>query len=167
MDEKPEQKNKVEKTTKLSNKKSMFSNMPKYPSATEIKQKTNETVSEIQKRNANSVQAGQNYVNLIRSKKLASNKSELERSIEKESIMDLIQIGKAANNDPAESVDGSGSLAICNLLLRALLIARDRINEVDHLRDEQELRIKKLEIKLEKLEKNSKNSKTEKQESDE
>lgn len=71
------------------------------------------------------------YRSLLKDKTLEQNKGPNKRDLENQVIAQLCDIGIRLNNDQVKP-EGVGSIGLINLLLRAVLIQRDTINDLGY-----------------------------------
>lgn len=104
---------------------------------------------------------GQKYFELVKSKTLPENKGPLEQSLEKEVIIDLINFATEVNNngiangyDPNEPgkitfLEGQGSTNLSLLMLKAILILRDRLTSAEFALEKLQTEVEKRSAKIE------------------
>jgi len=73
-----------------------------------------------------------NFFNMCNDKVLNRNKTELQRSFEKETNAKMVEFALDLNNDPLEENDGLGSVVLSQAILRVLVSQRDRINDLEY-----------------------------------
>lgn len=115
---------------KINNTKSRF--QPKVDSKKEFDQKVKEAVADKLDRNKKALELGQKFLSCLHDKTLSSNKSVIQKDVERQVCNDLFLLATAVNNDPNES-EGAGSLVLDTLFFKSFLIMRDRMNELDFL----------------------------------
>lgn len=103
--------------------------------------RASEIQEKFQARKQNAYALAAQFVEFLNDKTLPDNKGVIGKDLEKELIGKLVQFAIDTNNDPNEQYDGMGSVGIITLLLRALLIQRDKLNRLDY-------KLSKLEQKL-------------------
>lgn len=112
---------------KLKNSDSIFANVPKKPSQAEL----DKSVADFNKRqNSYKERASElslNFRKILEDKTLPDNKNIFAADLEKEIMGNLGQLAIDINTDEKE-VEGMGSVGIITLLLRCLLIQRDKLN---------------------------------------
>lgn len=118
----------IKSNLKIDNSKSKF--QPKVDAKKEFDAKVKEVVGEKADRNKKALELGQKFLGSLRDRTLASNKSIIQKDIEKQICNDLFILATAVNNDPTES-EGAGSLVLDTLFFKSLLIMRDRLNELE------------------------------------
>lgn len=111
--------------------KSIFDNIPKKPSKVDFERKAHEVNDRLNSYADRSAELIPLFVKLLDNKELSENKSVMVGDIEKEIIGKLMQLGIDMNEDEYEK-EGSGSIGLNVLLMRCLLIQRDKINELDY-----------------------------------
>lgn len=67
----------------------------------------------------------------MRDKTLKSNKGPIAEQVEHTLLGQLIQMAERLNNDPTQK-EGAGSVALETIVLKSLLILRDRLNELEY-----------------------------------
>jgi hypothetical protein len=63
---------------------------------------------------------------------LNRNKTEIQKSVEKEINAEMVEFALNLNNDPAEENDGLGSIVLSQAVLRVVTSQRDRINDLEY-----------------------------------
>jgi hypothetical protein len=114
---------------KINNSKSKF--QVKNDQKKDFDQKVKELVSEKSERNKKALELGQKFLSALNDKTLSSNKSLIQKDLEKQICNDLFLLATAVNNDPTES-EGGGSLVLDTLFFKSLLMMRDRLNELEY-----------------------------------
>jgi hypothetical protein len=125
----PEENTDKKSGLKVNNLKSRF--QPKQDSQKDFDKKVKEFVSEKSERNKKALELGQKFLSMLNDKMLNSNKSLIQKDLEKQICNDLFSLATAVNNDPSES-EGAGSLVLDTLFFKSLLIMRDRLNEIEY-----------------------------------
>lgn len=113
---------------KIDNSKSMF--QPKVDSQKAFDAKVKEVMNDKMDRNKKALELGQKFLSMLHDRTLSSNKSLIQKDLEKQICNDLFFLASAVNNDPTES-EGAGSLVLDTLFFKSLLIMRDRLNDLD------------------------------------
>jgi|LauGreDrversion4_2_1035121.scaffolds.fasta_scaffold09046_8 hypothetical protein len=115
---------------KINNAKSRFNAKP--DTKKDFEQKVKDAISDKVDRNKKALELGQKFLSLLHDRTLSSNKSVIQKDVEKQVCNDLFFLATAVNNDPNES-EGAGSLVLDTLFFKSLLIVRDRLNEMDYI----------------------------------
>ncbi len=92
------------------------------------------------------------FKKIMEDKTLAENKNVFASDIEMETLGGLVALGIDMNTDENET-EGMGSIGLITLLLRCMLIQRDKINASDFKLHTMSNAIKTLEKKIEELSK--------------
>lgn len=127
----PEAAEKVNKGVKLKNKNTTHQN-PKIQQQENFEQQVQEYQKTQIDRNSQAKQLAQQFVNLLKEKKLTQNKTQINLDLEREVQTKLVNLLIEINNDPNEENDGMGSAATIMLILKSLFIQRDKINELEY-----------------------------------
>lgn len=110
--------------------KSMFDNLPKKPSPAALKEKANQANQQQTVYTEQGAELAMAFRKLLDDKKLSNNKTDTDFSIEKEILGKLVDLGISINIDENEQ-EGMGSIALITLLLKCILLQRDKINELE------------------------------------
>ena len=121
--------NAPKKGVKISNEKSMFNKKEPSVSAQDFEQSADAVFNKFELRKRKCIELGAKFVNILNDKTLAENRSVITKDTEKEVVGGLINIASEINTDESED-EGMGSVAMVTLLMRAVLIQRDKINEL-------------------------------------
>ena len=135
---------------KLSNKKSIFNQLPKKSTPAEFQQQVKQSQEKIMGYELEASQLAAMFQKLLEDKTLSENKNQLSLESERELISKIIDIAVKLNNDTNEQ-EGMGSVGISILLFRAVLMYKDRLNKLEFNFAQQEKQIKSLTEKLELL----------------
>lgn len=81
--------------------------------------------------NQKAFELGKAFLNILNDKTLPENKGPIAKSTEVEILTGLIEYGTSINNDENES-EGAGSISIIMILLRSILILKDKINALEY-----------------------------------
>lgn len=119
----------VNKNIKLDNKKSRFTKQ--RVSKQDFDKKVEETHERVRSRLGEMFELGKRYKDLFNDKTITENKTYLLDSKEKEVIGNLVDFALILNEDHAER-EGIGSVSLTTLLLKCMLIMRDRFNDLDY-----------------------------------
>lgn len=95
---------------------------------------------------------GKAFVKLLDDKVLPQNKSPMNKDLEKEALQNLVQLGMDMNDDEAQPMDGMGSIGLITLLMKGMVMQRDRMNELEYKLERSE---KKLQEALSRVVANS------------
>jgi len=71
------------------------------------------------------------YKEVLEDKTLIKNKGYLSNNKEQEVINNLIQIASDINNDESQPINGFGSISLNTLLLKCMILMRNRMNELE------------------------------------
>lgn len=118
------------KIKKVSSQKSIFDGIPKKSSYEEFSKKV-DSVQE--KNNSHKIKAAElssQFYKVLNDKTLRENKTIFSKSIEKDLLLELINLSIEINNDQFEK-EGMGSLTLITLLFNSLLLQRDKINNLE------------------------------------
>jgi hypothetical protein len=137
---------------KLKNSKSMFANKPKKPSKEDFEKAASEANNKLNSHNERAMELSLAFKKILEDKTLAENKNVFASEVEMEVIGGLVELGINMNTDENET-EGMGSIGLITLLLRCMLIQRDKINASDFKVFTQGNAIKTLEKKIEELSK--------------
>ncbi len=89
----------------------------------------NDTMSRLEEYKKRSWDLGTKFKSLIEDKFLPENKSPIAKDLEKEILDGLSSLATDINNDPSQ-LEGMGSVAMCQLIMKMMLIQRDTINSL-------------------------------------
>lgn len=138
------------KDLKIDNSNSIFSKLPKKPSAQEFKEKVSDVVSKQEEYRQRISELAIKFKSILLDKTLDENKTVLSKDIENEILKKFLSLSEEINCDENEK-EGKGSEALCAILFRAVLIHRDRANSLEY-------RLEKLEKEFARLNLENKNS---------
>lgn len=79
-----------------------------------------------------SVEVISKFLNLSQDKTLPRNKGAIAKDVEKEIRQELLNFAIDLNNDEAEENMAYGSIIAINVLLKIILLQRDRLNEIEY-----------------------------------
>lgn len=130
---------------KLSNKKSMLDTIPKKPSKEEFSKKAAEVNDTLNTYNTRAADLALKFKKVLEDKTLAQNKTIFSTDSERELLSNLVQLAIDMNTDEHE-LEGMGAVGLITLLLRSVLIQRDKINMLEYNQNLLEKRIKDLVI---------------------
>lgn len=137
------------KELKLKNKKSSIPNKKKESEA-RFDQVANEYMKEQQELIKKTSALSKDFLKLIIDKTLDECKTPIVKDVEKEIINNLVNISLVVNQDE-QKPEGYGSVAMINLLFKALLLQRDVVNKYAYEMSLQKKQIKDLEDKINQL----------------
>lgn len=123
------------KGLKIDNKKSIFSSMPKKPNPAEFQKEVLESQDVISSYNEEAAELAILFKKSLEDKTLPQNKNSILEDIEKSLINKIANIAIKLNKDELEP-EGIGSVGVSVLLLRSLLLQRDKINQLEFLLNE-------------------------------
>lgn len=137
--------NKKNVGVKLSNENSMLNSMPQKPSKEEFVKKASEVNETLNAYTARAGELASKFKKVLEDKNLAHNKSIFAIDSERELLANLIQLAIDMNTDEHEQ-EGMGAVGLITLLLRSVLIQRDRINLLEYQLSHLEKKIKDLTL---------------------
>lgn len=94
-----------------------------------FKQAANEAAKRLEGFKNRSFELGLKFKNLLESNVLPENKTTILKDLEGEVLSQLSQLANEINNDEAQP-EGTGSVALCQLMMKMMLIQRDNINSL-------------------------------------
>lgn len=112
-----------------------------------FEQQADVTFDQIQNRKERAAELVQQFWSFVRDETLVSEKGPIKKNLEKETINKLLSFASELNNDPNES-EGTGSVALITLLLKAVIHFRDANNESNYRLSEAEKKINKLSSQI-------------------
>lgn len=115
--------------SKLNNSRSKFA--VKEEDDSTFNQTAEQVHSKRMENNQKAFELGKAFLNILNDKTLSENKGPIAKSTEVEILTGLIEYGTSMNNDENES-EGTGSIAIIMILLRSILILKDKINALEY-----------------------------------
>jgi len=119
------------KGVRLDNTKS---NVPKAPPKSEdFRNKVNEIINEENEEKRVGFELTKKYLDTLRNKSLDQTKTQEQRDQEISAVKDLIDFARLINSSPRHEEDDLGTIAVLITLAKALLVQRDRINELDFM----------------------------------
>lgn len=117
---------------KLSNEKSLIEALPKKPSPEEFHAQASEANQTINNYNVKAGDLALKFKKVLNDPTLLENKSPMTLDAERELLGGLSQLAIDMNNDPHIEIDGMGSIGLTALLMRAIIIQRDRLNMLEY-----------------------------------
>jgi len=115
----------------VSTQKSIFDSMPKKPSQEDLNRKVNVIQERASHYKAQAADLASKFNKAMADKKLAQNRNMFEVSLEKELLVQMVQLAIDINLDPIEK-EGMGSLSWIVLLLKTCFSQRDKINLLEY-----------------------------------
>lgn len=149
-DDDDDQDNKPRVGLKAPKNKSIFDGIPKKPSKEEADKKASEANDKLNSYRTRAMELAITYKKLLDDKTLVQNKTLINSEIESEVLSSLAQLAIDMNTDENET-EGMGSVGLTSLLLRCMLIQRDKINQSDYELHTLNSKVKNLESQLEKV----------------
>jgi hypothetical protein len=131
----------------IDNKQSMTETLPKpedHSAGQKQAVEANERLNEYSERAAT---LAMSFKKALDDKTLPMNKSIIAKDAERSIINNFVDLGTDMNNDTREK-EGMGAMGIIALLLRASLLQRDRINELEYAGEQMRIKIGKLETQI-------------------
>ena len=95
-----------------------------------FEKKAGDAVSNIEIRKEKALEYAKQYIEIFKDKTLLANKGPIQSNLEKETISNLISLGREMNNDQNEQ-EGAGGIALTVILLKLLLKQRDINNDLE------------------------------------
>lgn len=129
------------KTSVKSQGKSIFDNMPKKPSVEVFEKEAIEANKKLEGYQERAKELASQFKKIMDDKTLSQNKNVFSSEIEKEIISKMINLAVEINSDENE-IEGMGSVGWIALLLRYLLLQRDKINQLEYFNFNLENKIK-------------------------
>lgn len=136
----------VKKGLKITNEKSTIP-VPPTPNGDALKQAATEVVNRIEDYKKRSWDLGIKFKGLMESSVLPENKSALIKDLESEVLGQLVQLATDINNDEAQP-EGTGSVALNQLIMKMLLLQRDICNQQKFRIEQLEKQVSSLQQKL-------------------
>lgn len=124
-----EEKQGPNKGLKLTNKRSSVAKQEAEKA--EFEGLADEFMAQKQDRNKRALELSRQFLTALKDKVLPDNKGPLAKSFEKDICDNLILLALEINEDESER-EGMGSIAVINLMIKALFIQRDVINALDY-----------------------------------
>lgn len=110
--------------------KSIFDNKPKPPSREDFERKANAANNQLNSYNTRALDLSLAFKKALEDKTLPQNKNIIAVELEKELLGSMGQLAVDMNTDENE-IEGMGSVGLNSLLLRCLLLQRDRMNTME------------------------------------
>ncbi len=130
--------------------KSIFDNKPKPPSKEDSERRATAANNQLNSYNNRAFELAMAFKKALEDKTLPQNRTVIGVELEKELLGNLGQLAVDMNTDEHE-VEGMGSVGLISLLLRCLLLQRDRMNTQEYSIHNLEGSVKNLQLSLEKL----------------
>lgn len=124
----------------VSSQKSIFDTMAKKPTQNDLDNKVKKMNSQSTKYKMRASELTIQFNKVMADKTLAQNKNIFQQDLEKDLLLQMIQLAIDINNDDAES-EGMGSVSWIVLLFKTCFAQRDRVNNLEYS-------ISKLESKI-------------------
>lgn len=128
---------------KLKNDASMFANLPKKPTAQDLKQEVKQIQERSQDYKERAAQFALNYKKVLDDKTLLQNKNIFAKDLEVEAINKLVQLAMEIDADENEE-HAMGTFGMISLMFRCFITQRDRINELEYALTQTNAKIKSL-----------------------
>lgn len=124
----------VNREVKLNNNKSKLAQAAKEQEAEkyQFEQQADAFIENHEARKNNSLALAIQFMGALKDKTLSQNRGIIAEDVEKEMRTKLVGLAIDINNDPNEEDEGMGSVALINLLMKAVFYQRDRINELEY-----------------------------------
>ncbi len=123
---------KIEKNVKLDNKKSKFApQIEAKQAATQLHEAAIAAHQKTQTLQQEIFDLGIEFLNIIKNRTVPAQKGVIEQSLERESLQKLIKFAIEMNIDPQEQ-EGIGSISLLTLVLKVLILLRDKNNVMEH-----------------------------------
>lgn len=131
---------------KLQNSNSMFANVVKKPTQQELHNNVQQMQEKSQGYKERAADLALQFRKMLDDKTLLQNKNVFLIDLEREVLLKIAHLTSEMNLDEEED-DGSGvgSIGMITLLLRCLLIQRDKINELDYSLNQLNLKLKNIQ----------------------
>ena len=102
----------------------------------QYKQKLDQNVEKVLEAESQNKKEGSILLNrfwgVCNDKTVSKNKTEIQKSVEKELIANLTDFAFKLNNDPTQQDDGMGSVVVLMVLIKAFWNQKDRINDLEY-----------------------------------
>jgi len=124
---------------------------PKPNTTAAFNEQADKAFNKIEEYKQRSFELGSKFKAIIADKRLASNKTQINKDIEMETLSNLTILANDINSDENQP-EGAGGVALAMLMMKILLIQRDTMNEIDYKleRLEKALNVLALEVKTNK-----------------
>jgi hypothetical protein len=111
--------------------KSIFDDLPKKPSLDEFTKEAQEVNKKLEGYGKRASELVAQFKKLMDDKTLPQNKNQFASEIEKEVISNMINLAIEINSDENE-IEGMGSVGWIALILKYLLVQKDKINQLEY-----------------------------------
>lgn len=118
----------MSKGLKINNDKSTVSTPKGTPSMEEFKQLATAAADRLEGYKKRSWDLGVKFKGLMESSILPENKSIILKDLESETLGQLSQLATDINTDSGQP-EGAGSVAVCQLIMKMMIIDKDRLNQ--------------------------------------
>lgn len=122
---------KTQKNIKIDGAKSRFAKKEEKTENT-FEARAKEVHQKLEGHNAQAVELGKKFLQVIDQRILPENKGPIEKSFEREILKDLVAFAIVVNNDENEPRDCMGSVALLTLLLNVALRLKDRNSALEY-----------------------------------
>jgi hypothetical protein len=125
---------KIVREAKLNNNNSKLAQAAKQKESVQynFEQQADMLIENQEARRNHSLALAMQFMSALKDKQLPQNKGIIAEDVEKEMRNKLVKLAIDINNDPNEDDDGMGSVALINLLMKAIFYQRDRINDLEY-----------------------------------
>jgi len=123
--------------------KSIFDGAPKKPSREEFEKKASEANDRLNSYPERSAELVPLFIKLVNNKTLLQNKTIVDTDIERDIITKLTELALEINDDQLER-NGAGAIGLNVLLMKCMLIQRDKINTLEYAVEQLKIEINTL-----------------------
>jgi hypothetical protein len=102
---------------------------PKQDNTAAFETKAKAAFEKIEDFKSRSYELGSRFRALVEDKTLGINKTQIQKELEAEVLSKLVLLSHDINNDEVQ-VEGAGSTALCQLIMKMMLVQRDVINNL-------------------------------------
>jgi hypothetical protein len=102
---------------------------PKPNLAAALDEKAKSAVERLDDFKSRSYELGSRFKGLMEDKTLGVNKTQIQRELEAEVLSKLVALSHDINNDEMQP-EGAGSTALCQLIMKMMLVQRDTMNNL-------------------------------------
>lgn len=103
--------------------------IPKQSNAAAFDEQAKAAFNKLEDFKARSYELGTRFKSLIEDRTLGVNKTQIQKELESEVLAKLVALSHDLNNDEVQ-VEGAGSTALCQLIMKLMLVQRDTINNL-------------------------------------
>lgn len=122
--------NRKPKGLKVNNQNSSIQ-QPKPNTSAAFSEQADKVFNKIEEYKQRSFDLGSKFKAILADKRLAVNKTQINKDIEMETLSNLAGLANEINMDENQP-EGAGGVALAMLIMKMLLIQRDAINEIDY-----------------------------------